>query len=215
MDNRESVAVILPTLNEAAYISKTLDSIYSQSYRNFDLIVCDSQSSDGTQAIAKEYGCDVMEVPRGKLTARDLATRSTSADIIVSVDADTFYPPTWLERTLQAFNDKDVVAVTGPRVFDMVGQSIMKVWNHLAWRLYGSNSAFLKTAYYQTGGFNLNIDQRDSNLMVNEEEVLFKMRLRVVGRIAYQHDNPVVTSTRRFATNQEGYNLQRSEGLRF
>ena len=49
------VSVILIVKNEADYIKKCLDSILSQSYTKFEIIIIDDNSSDGTKEIIKSF----------------------------------------------------------------------------------------------------------------------------------------------------------------
>lgn len=209
-------SVVLPTLNEEPYLSKTLDSLAAQNVEH-ELIVVDSGSSDLTTAIAERYNARIIDAPRGKLTARHLGISLSRGDVIVAVDADTYYPEGWLARTLKPFQDNKVVGVTGPRLYDMVGQFAMKAFYSVFWRLFGSNSAFRKDVYEMAGGFNVWIDQQDSRRMVDEEEVLFRDRLARYGKVVYQPDNPVITSTRRYSRTRYNpeYSQERFAGSRF
>lgn len=209
------VTVILPTLNEEKYIERTLFSLMAQTFTRYRLVVADSGSQDSTTEIAERLGADVLPSPKGKLSARDYATRQVHEGIIVSVDADTYYPPTWLSKTIASFNDKSVMAATGPRLYDMTGHWLQKIANRLIWRLYGSNSAFRYWAFEATGGFNLSINQQNSQAMVAEEEIYLKERLARLGKIVYRYDNPVVTSTRRFNLLDQAYHMERTQKSRF
>jgi glycosyltransferase involved in cell wall biosynthesis len=51
----ENVTVCLPVRNGAATIEQTLRSIIDQEYRDIDVVVCDNQSNDGTEAIVGKY----------------------------------------------------------------------------------------------------------------------------------------------------------------
>ena len=50
------VSVIVPVFNRKDYIEKCLNSIVNQTFRNFELIVVDDGSDDGTGEICDEYG---------------------------------------------------------------------------------------------------------------------------------------------------------------
>lgn len=209
--------IVLCTLNEEKYILRTLESLNAQTARkDAKILLIDSNSTDATVAISKPHVDKALVAERGKLTARDYGTRMADTGVVVSCDADTFYPPDWLANTLLEFQlDKEVVAVTGPRVMEHPLGSIQGHLSQLVWRLYGSNSAYLKKAYEMSGGFDLSINQRDSQTMVNEEEVLFRDRLAAFGRVVYQPFNPVYTSARRFVNNDREYNESRHAGQRF
>jgi len=53
--NKSLVSIIIPTYNRADVISETIDNVFSQTYKNFELIVVDDGSTDGTPAILRKY----------------------------------------------------------------------------------------------------------------------------------------------------------------
>lgn len=53
--NTPTVSIGMPVYNGEKVISKTLDSLLSQSFRNFELIISDNASSDGTEEICRKY----------------------------------------------------------------------------------------------------------------------------------------------------------------
>ena len=55
------ISIIIPTYNEEEYLPKLLESIKSQDFTDYEVIVADAQSNDNTREIAKEYGCVVVE----------------------------------------------------------------------------------------------------------------------------------------------------------
>ena len=134
----------------------------------------------------------VLHAPRGKLKARDLATREASGDIIVSVDADTYYPPNWLNLVLQEFHKPGVVAVTTSKYFGEFEPVL-----NLAKPLYfgslmlGRGSAYWKWAYYAVGGFDTSKDNGTIEEIWLEEEAGFYQRLKHLGEVVYV-DAPVI-----------------------
>lgn len=52
---KPNVSIIVPNYNHAAFLQKRLDSIVNQSYKNFEVILLDDSSTDGSQEILKEY----------------------------------------------------------------------------------------------------------------------------------------------------------------
>ena len=49
------VSVIMPSYNSKKYIKKAIDSVLEQTYSNFELIIVDGNSTDGTLDILDEY----------------------------------------------------------------------------------------------------------------------------------------------------------------
>lgn len=52
---KHSVSIGMPVYNGELFLKKTLDSLLSQTFRNFELIISDNASTDGTEKICKEY----------------------------------------------------------------------------------------------------------------------------------------------------------------
>ena len=130
----------------------------------------------------------VLHAPPGKLNARNLATQKAHGCIIVSVDADTYYPPNWLNLMLEPYHsDPNVVATTGSKYVEYADwvAGIIKpvVYGN---RITGRASTFKKWAFEAVGGFRTEgINQRNAEEMVVEEELLFKKRLEQLGRVVF------------------------------
>lgn len=196
----DSVSIIMATLNEERHIEMCLSSIRDQTIikiypHNFEIILVDSGSRDRTVELARPYVDKIIHVPKGKLTARNLATDQTSGNIIVSVDADCYYPENWLNTLLSEFYDPNVVAVSGTAfdnemhpfaqnfiyILDNIGR-VISYHNKMS----GRNSAYYKHLFYLTGRFNENINQLDVDEMLKEEEHGFGDRLAKYGIVKYK-----------------------------
>jgi len=202
----DTVSLIVCTYNESPFIEQCIQSLKSQSVIQqypdmFELIMVDSGSMDSTIVLAKpfldlENGKDklITDIPRGKLTARNMGTDISMGNIIVSVDADTFYHPHWLNTLLKSFQNPNTVAVTGSTfdysVPNLPGQlySLAGYVNKLFVRpkqMCGRNSAYYKHLYYLLGGFNENINQMSVTEMLEEEEYSFGKKLSQFGDVTY------------------------------
>lgn len=203
-----TVDAIVASLNEEDYLDKTLESLFDQDLllKNPDdvwVTLADSGSTDGTLDIARKYDVKVLDVPRGKLTARDAATRASKAEVIVALDADTVYYKDFLSTLTRHFEDPKVVAVGAGRYMrSTIGQwtedmgaflNAMGIWN----RLCGGSCAYRKDAYVAIGGFDLSINQKNFYHMVWEEEVRFGHRLSRLGKVVWEPNAIAVTSDRR------------------
>ena len=159
----------------------------------FELVMVTSGGCN--EGLARAYGFTVVRAPRGKLRSRDLATRLASGEIIVSADADTYYPPGWLSAVLEPFRDPSVVGVSVPSIeggLRALRELFFGLWKHVIYssKMLGRGSAYRKWAYFAVGGFNLEVDDlylrtRDIDLLVLEEEIGFKKKLERVGKVVY------------------------------
>ena len=54
----ELVSIIMPSYNTARFIKETIDSVFAQTYQNFELIIVDDCSTDETDEVVAPYLCD-------------------------------------------------------------------------------------------------------------------------------------------------------------
>lgn len=98
-------SVIIPLFNKAPYVNKALDSIISQSFQDFELIVVDDGSTDDSLAVAQSIveGCGVKyrlihQDNAGVSSARNNGVMVSHGDYLCFLDADDWWAPTFLER---------------------------------------------------------------------------------------------------------------------
>ncbi|HII41486.1 MAG TPA: glycosyltransferase [Thermoplasmata archaeon] len=104
------VSVIVPTWNEASALPSLLESLRRQTVREFEVIVADSGSTDGTQQVAAAFDARFLPGQRkGPAEGRNRGARAARTDTLVFVDADCLLPPQLLESILSALDDPAVV----------------------------------------------------------------------------------------------------------
>lgn len=94
--NTPKVSVIIPTYNRAGMVEKAIDSVFSQTYPNIELIVVDDGSTDGTREILETYGDRIIAVyqPNGGAgKARNAGLRLATGEFIAFLDSDDYYLP--------------------------------------------------------------------------------------------------------------------------
>ena len=106
------LSVVIPAYNEEELLPRLLDSLRGQTYRDFEVVVADANSTDRTRAIAASYGCRAVE---GGLPAvgRNRGAAAATGDILLFLDADVVLPhPTFLEDMLREFATRDLDIAT-------------------------------------------------------------------------------------------------------
>ena len=103
------ISVILPAFNRAHCIATAIDSVLAQSLTDFELIVVDDGSSDGTGKAAAAGGdpcVRVLTLPqnRGGNAARNAGIRAARAPLIAFLDSDDCYLPDKLAATVAQFD---------------------------------------------------------------------------------------------------------------
>ena len=95
------VSVIIPTHNRLRMLYDAIDSVLSQTYRDFELIVVDDGSEDGTvEKIPARYGSAVRVVAqarRGVAAVRNLGVRCSRGRFLAFLDSDDLWRPRKLE----------------------------------------------------------------------------------------------------------------------
>ncbi len=119
------ISVIIPTRNEEKYIKTLLSEIKRQTYKNYEILVCDYKSTDNTVKISKKLGATVIPVKRKGISAgRNAGIKKAKGKIIAFIDADYEIPPTLFESVVDQLNDpknKDVVGIVPPQKADLKG----------------------------------------------------------------------------------------------
>lgn len=67
------VSVILPTYNHAEYVAEAIESVLNQTYINFEFIVADDGSTDGTQEVIKQYENQIDELHLFKVNTGNIS----------------------------------------------------------------------------------------------------------------------------------------------
>ena len=111
------VSVGLPVYNGEQYLSETLDSLLAQTYDDFELIICDNGSTDGTEAICRDYAArdpriryERHEQNQGAAWNFNRTFELARGEFFKWAAADDLCAPTFLERSVDALDrDPEVV----------------------------------------------------------------------------------------------------------
>lgn len=110
MEHTPKVTVLMNCRNAETFLKEAIDSVYSQTYQDWEILFFDNNSSDRSAEIAKgydprlKYHFNSKTVPLG--TARNLAIALAKGQYIAILDCDDVWLPTKLELQLATFNKK-------------------------------------------------------------------------------------------------------------
>lgn len=182
------ISVIVPTYNEGKFVEKCLRALRRQRFKDFELVVVDAHSTDDTVRIARKYADKVFfDEGKGAGAARNLAVKRVKSEIIGFVDADTVVCKDWLKIVDEDFRKHDLVGLGGViRALDggLIDKLVFRIGSDLVYRatqhlgfyqISGANSAFLRSAYLKSGGYNEKLKMLD--------DLEFGLRMRKYGKL--------------------------------
>ncbi|MEX2411068.1 MAG: glycosyltransferase family A protein [Candidatus Paceibacterota bacterium] len=110
-------SIIIPLYNKSGFISRALDSVLHQSFTDFEVIVINDGSTDGSEkTVEKKYGSKVKLVHQknqGVSAARNTGIQLAQRDYISFLDADDIWHSDYLSFVHQAIIAKDYPGIIG------------------------------------------------------------------------------------------------------
>jgi glycosyltransferase involved in cell wall biosynthesis len=93
------ITVIIPSFNSEQFITRTIESVLTQTRAADEVLIVDDCSTDKSLDIAKRYPVRILQTVAnsGHATARNLGLRSANGDLIAWLDADDYWEPQHLE----------------------------------------------------------------------------------------------------------------------
>ncbi|WP_020145241.1 glycosyltransferase family 2 protein [Terracoccus sp. 273MFTsu3.1] len=144
------VSVVVPTYNNAAFVRETMLSILGQTFTDFELIVSDHSSTDGTWEVLQPFAADPrVTLLRLERTGRpednwEHATRATSGRYLKLVCGDDVISPTCLERQVEAMRANPTAVMVASRrdVVTATGDVVLSSWGlpNLVGRVEGARA---------------------------------------------------------------------------
>src|SRR3989344_7836613 len=127
------VSVIIAVYNRKDLMKKTLDAMLSSNYKNYEIIVADGDSTDGTKELlfhyAKKYKrlkLIIVKEP-GRAIARNKAIKKSTGRIVIFVDSDCIVSKNWMKEIVKPFSDPKVGGVIGQTKANIKGT----FWYHM------------------------------------------------------------------------------------
>jgi len=100
------ISVIIPLYNKEKYVAETINSVLAQSYTNFEVVIVNDGSTDGSLAVASTFSDPRIKVitidNAGVSVARNTGIKSAKHDWVAFLDADDWWDPSFLEEMIKA-----------------------------------------------------------------------------------------------------------------
>lgn len=109
------VSIIMPSWNTSRYISESIESVISQTYTNWELIIVDDCSTDNTDDVVKQFLGDTRikyiknEKNCGAALTRNRALRVAKGEWIAFLDSDDLWKPDKLQKQINFMNENQYV----------------------------------------------------------------------------------------------------------
>jgi len=159
-----NASVIVCAYNAAATIGACVESLKTQNYPDYEVIVVDDGSNDATAQLVRSSGQLVISIEhRGLAAARNAGVEAASGDIIAFLDADARADADWLYHLVEAIVRRGAAAAGGPNFAPPecdaayafapgIPREVRGEGDQLT-QLCGCNMAIRKSALQNVGGF--------------------------------------------------------------
>ncbi|MBD2103410.1 glycosyltransferase family 2 protein [Leptolyngbya sp. FACHB-261] len=206
------ISAIICTHNRDSYLGAAIDSLLTQDYDNFEVVVVDNASTDLTREVVEarlphprlKY---VYEPTAGLSVARNTGANTSTGEILAYLDDDAVASRPWLQVLSSAYQQHEKLAVAGGKVtllwpegvaapswlspnlasnlgaYDLGNEMVYIDRPGLTPR--GLNYSIRRQFLEQIGGFDVNLGRVGKNLLSNEELHVTELALNLGWQVAY------------------------------
>lgn len=206
------ITAIICTHNRESYLGIAIDSLLSQTCENYEIIVVDNASRDGTRKVVEARLEDprlkyVYEPQLGLSVARNRGLQEAKAPLLAYLDDDAVATRDWLIKITQAYAANPQLAIAGGKVtliwptgrkrpswlsdnlagalgaYDLGNEAILIQDANLTPR--GLNYSIRRSFLEGVGGFDVNLGRVGKKLLSNEELYMTELALKQNWQVAY------------------------------
>lgn len=205
------VSVIVCTYNRLNLLKKTIQSVLEQDFPEWELIVVNNNSNDGTEGyvqsvVEKEPRVKyALEIKQGLSYARNCGAELARTDILAYLDDDEEAEKDWVRNIYETFQSVPNVGVLGgpmvlqdkekiewwisPKLYSILGDfqlgNTEDVWDMGDNSIVGGNMTVAKEAWKKIGGFAVEQGRKGSVLLADEDVIICKEAYKLGYRILY------------------------------
>lgn len=196
------LSVILCTYNRERYLYNVLHSLAAGSYRDYEIVLVNNNSTDGTEAECRRFQADhpdvtfryCIESQQGLSYARNRGIQESQGEVLVYVDDDALVNPEYLQTYADFFRQHPEAMAAGGPILPQYDGCEEPLWmSHYTRQLVtgkldlgsrerefpngafpgGGNAAYRKEVFDQVGLFNVELGRKGNSLIGAEEKDLF------------------------------------------
>lgn len=158
---------IIPVYNRAGEIKDLLNSLLSQSYTQFEVVIVEDGSTLRCEEVVAAFGHDLSiryfyQENTGQGFARNFGMQQAKGDFFVILDSDVLLPPTYFEALEKAIATRSLDAFGGPDAAAEDFSPLQKAMDFAMtsfWTTGGIRGKLKDTAAYQARGFNMGVSR--------------------------------------------------------
>ena len=170
------VSIVIPTKDSGSTLHSCLDSIMTQTYKHFEILIVDRMSTDDTIRIADKFKARIFNMDVERTTAKNFALRRANGTFIFFLDSDMVLESKVIEQCVGAMQASDVGGIVIPEKSTGLGFWV-KVRDFERSFYYGTkveSARFFRTnQVIEVGGF-------DDEVVMYEESTL-PQRIEKIG----------------------------------
>lgn len=176
------ISILVPTKNRQDSLKKMLDSLQKQTFKDFEVVIADGHSTDGTLEMISEFSSEmkilVVDGEGGLVKAMNNTWKKATGEIVIRTDDDIIATSHWLKSIWEDFkSDKTIGGVTGPTIIPKDNLKTRDIFlaqekfrsDNLLWRLLGKiyydffmeGEPFRVSHWFACGAFSLGSNYKE------------------------------------------------------
>lgn len=191
------ISIIVPVYNTAPWLSRCLDSICTQSYRNLEILCVNDGSTDNSAEILEEYAAKDSRIKiftqenAGLSAARNTGLKHATGEWVTGVDSDDYLCPDIYEQCVKLCSERVDIVFFGVRVFTTEGAELNNDYFALPeageYELLPAQAGKLNACFWDKLWRRSMLTEHNLQFpvgLVHEDEALFWTALPYVRRVA-------------------------------
>lgn len=189
---RVSVSIIIPTKNSAKTLKKLLTSINCQTLTNFETIVVDSYSEDGTEEVAKGFNVIFVKKDLDRAAARNFGASLASSDTLLFLDSDMELSETVLEECATLIGSFDALCLREEVLGNGYWSLVRKMEKNAVYGsiVFEACNCFRRCVFEDIAGYNSSLSGME-DMDVQFKLLQINARIGWVKSIVYHHEENI------------------------